>query len=73
MEAPITGLAGGKQYVAINAGYGGGLAHLEMASGRQPVTAKGRLLGCALGARGKLPPLPKEPTFRLRRIGPRWQ
>ncbi len=61
MAAPITYTVGGTQYVALNAGYGGGLAHLEMASGRQPMMAKGRLLVFALGARGMLPPLPAEP------------
>ena len=61
MAAPITYLVDGKQYVAVNVGYGGGLAHLEMASGRQAPMAKGRLLVFALGAHGELPPMPKDP------------
>ena len=60
MAAPITYLANGRQYVALNAGYGGGLAHMEMASGRQPAMAKGRLLVFALDGRATLPPMPRE-------------
>jgi quinohemoprotein ethanol dehydrogenase len=60
MAAPITYLANGRQYVALNAGYGGGLAHMELASGRQPAMAKGRLLVFALDGRATLPPMPRE-------------
>ncbi|MCB2109227.1 MAG: c-type cytochrome, partial [Rhodobacteraceae bacterium] len=61
MAAPITYMVEGTQYVAVNVGYGGGLAHLEMASGRQPPMAKGRLLVFALGGNATLPPMPPEP------------
>jgi quinohemoprotein ethanol dehydrogenase len=61
MAAPITYMIDGRQYIAINVGYGGGLAHLELTSGRQPMMANGRLLVFALGAKGALPPLPAEP------------
>ena len=60
MAAPIAYMVDGVQYIAVNVGYGGGVAHMEMASGRQPMMAKGRLLVFALKARESLPPLPKE-------------
>ena len=69
MAAPMTYMIDGVQYIAINAGYGGGLAHVEMASGRGPVIAKGRLLVFKLGGRATLPPLPPErPRSIPRRI-----
>ena len=61
MAAAMTYLVDGEQYIAINAGYGGGLAHIEMSSGRGPVLSTGRLLVFKLGGTESLPPMPVEP------------
>jgi quinohemoprotein ethanol dehydrogenase len=60
IAAPITYTLDGEQYIALNAGYGGGLAHSELNSGRAPTISKARLLVFKLGGKAKLPPLPEE-------------
>jgi quinohemoprotein ethanol dehydrogenase len=63
VAGPITFVAGGEQYVAVNAGWGGGAAQIERASGTALNRAPGRLLVFKLGATSKLPPLaPAEPV-----------
>jgi quinohemoprotein ethanol dehydrogenase len=61
MAAPMTYLLDGVQYIAVNAGYGGGVAHMEAAAGRGPNISSGRLLVFKLGGTARLPPLPDEP------------
>jgi quinohemoprotein ethanol dehydrogenase len=64
MAAPMSYMLDGVQYIAVNAGFGGGLAHIEMSSGRGPVIAKGRLLVFRLAGNAMLPPMPPEPPRR---------
>jgi quinohemoprotein ethanol dehydrogenase len=58
ISAPITYMAGGEQYVAVNAGWGGGLAHVERAAYSKMFLAQPRLLVFKLGGKAKLPPQP---------------
>jgi quinohemoprotein ethanol dehydrogenase len=58
ISAPITYLAGGEQYIAVNAGWGGGLAHVERAAYSNLFLGKPRLLVFKLGGKAKLPPMP---------------
>jgi quinohemoprotein ethanol dehydrogenase len=58
ISAPITYMANGEQYVAVNAGWGGGLAHVERSAYTQMHLSKPRLLVFKLGGTAKLPPLP---------------
>lgn len=68
MAAPMSYMLDGQQYIAVNAGYGGGLAHMEAAAGRGPNISSGRLLVFKLGGTATLPPMPAEP---LRKPPPR--
>ncbi|MXP42066.1 PQQ-dependent dehydrogenase, methanol/ethanol family [Altererythrobacter soli] len=58
ISAPITYMANGEQHIAVNAGWGGGLAHVERSAYSQMHLSKPRLLVFKLGGRAKLPPLP---------------
>jgi quinohemoprotein ethanol dehydrogenase len=58
IAAPIAYMAGGEQYIAVNAGWGGGLAHVERAAYSQLFLSKPRLLVFKLGGTARLPPLP---------------
>ena len=58
IAAPITYMAGGEQYIAVNAGWGGGLAHVERSNYTKLFLSKPRLLVFKLGGKAKLPPLP---------------
>jgi quinohemoprotein ethanol dehydrogenase len=60
VAAPITYMVDGEQYVAVNAGWGGGLAHVERAKYSHLFLGKPRLLVFKLGGTAKLPPLPPE-------------
>jgi quinohemoprotein ethanol dehydrogenase len=60
IAAPITYMIDGVQYVAVNAGWGGGLAHVERSNYTQLFLGKPRLLVFKLGGTAKLPPLPPE-------------
>ena len=60
VAGPITYRVKGVQYVAVNAGWGGGLAHVQANSFRDLKVSPARLLVFRLGATGKLPPLPPE-------------
>jgi quinohemoprotein ethanol dehydrogenase len=58
IAAPITYMLDGRQYVAVNAGWGGGLAHVERARYTRLAVYKPRLLVFRLGGSAKLPPPP---------------
>ena len=58
IAAPITYMVDGVQYVAVNAGWGGGLAHVERSNYTALFLSKPRLLVFKLGGKAKLPPLP---------------
>lgn len=53
----------GEQYIAINVGWGGGVAHIEQAVGRAMNLSKGRLLAFKLGGNTVLPPLGEAPPL----------
>ncbi len=57
VAGPITFMAGGEQYIAVNAGWGGGAAQIERGMGIAENRAAGRLLVFKLGGRMQLPPL----------------
>jgi quinohemoprotein ethanol dehydrogenase len=60
IAAPITYMVDGVQYIAVNAGWGGGLAHVERSNYAKLFIGKPRLLVFKLGGTAKLPPMPKE-------------
>jgi quinohemoprotein ethanol dehydrogenase len=60
IAAPIAYEVGGEQYIAVNAGWGGGLAHVERSQYTQLFLSKPRLLVFKLGGTARLPPLPPE-------------
>jgi quinohemoprotein ethanol dehydrogenase len=57
VAGPITYEIGGVQYVAVNAGWGGGAAQIERGAGTAQHRASARLLVFKLGAKKQLPPL----------------
>ena len=57
VAGPITFLVGDQQYIAVNAGWGGGAAQIERATGTAMNRAKARLLVFKLGGTQQLPPL----------------
>jgi quinohemoprotein ethanol dehydrogenase len=59
IAAPIAYEVGGEQYIAVNAGWGGGLAHVERSQYSQLFLSKPRLLVFKLGGTAQLPPLPR--------------
>ncbi|WEK47781.1 MAG: PQQ-dependent dehydrogenase, methanol/ethanol family [Candidatus Andeanibacterium colombiense] len=60
IAAPIAYMVDGVQYIAVNAGWGGGLAHVERSNYTQLFLGKPRLLVFKLGGKAQLPPMPKE-------------
>jgi len=58
IAAPVTYSVNGVQYVAVNAGWGGGLAHVERSNYKELFLGKPRLLVFKLGGTAKLPPPP---------------
>lgn len=60
MAAPITFMVDGVQYIAINAGWGGGMAHVERAAFSELRLSRPRLLVFRLGGTAQLPPMPAE-------------
>ena len=60
IAAPITYLVDGEQYIAVNAGWGGGLAHVERSNYNQLFLGPPRLLVFKLGGTAQLPPAPPE-------------
>ncbi len=63
IAGPITYTIDGEQYIAVNAGWGGGLAHFERASGHGMNVSSARLLVFKLGGTAQLPPLPEAPPL----------
>ena len=57
VAGPISFMVDNQQYIAVNAGWGGGAAQIERAMGTAMNRASARLLVFKLGASGKLPPL----------------
>ena len=55
----------GEQYIAINVGWGGGVAHLEQAAGPAMHLSKGRLLVFKLDGKATLPPLGDAPPLDI--------
>ncbi len=60
VAAPITYSVHGVQYLAVNAGWGGGLAHVQANSFRDLHVSPARLLVYRLGGTAQLPPLAPE-------------
>ena len=58
VAGPISYELDGEQYIAVNAGWGGGAAQIERGAGTAMNRASARLLVFKLGGRKKLPPLP---------------
>src|SRR5690606_9009016 len=58
VAGPITYLVDGEQYIAVNAGFGGGAAQIERSTGIARNRASARLLVFKLGGTATLPPLP---------------
>ena len=58
VAAPITYAVDGVQYLAVNAGWGGGLAHVQANSFKDLQVSPARLLVYRLGGTAKLPPMP---------------
>jgi quinohemoprotein ethanol dehydrogenase len=61
VAGPITYLVDGVQYIAVNAGFGGGAAQVERGIGIARHRAEARLLVFKLGGTAELPPLPEAP------------
>ena len=59
----------GVQYIAVNAGWGGGLAHVERAAYSDLHLGKPRLLVFKLGGTARLPPMPAE-SFAVPELSP---
>jgi quinohemoprotein ethanol dehydrogenase len=60
VAAPIAYAVDGVEYIAVNAGWGGGLAHVQANSFRDLHVSPARLLVYRLGGKAQLPPLPPE-------------
>ena len=65
MSGPITYTLDGEQYVAVNAGWGGGMAMAELRGGRGMQRSDGRVLVFKLGGKATLPALPNLPPIPL--------
>ena len=63
VAAPITYAIDGEQYVAFNAGWGGGLAHIEGFRFKDLKVSKARLLVFKLGGTASLPPFDDAPAM----------
>ena len=70
MAGPITYMIDGQQYIAVNAGWGGGMAMAELRGGRDMHRSTARTLVFKLGGTAKLPlleppaPIPAPPPSR---------
>jgi quinohemoprotein ethanol dehydrogenase len=63
VSGPITYELNGEQYIAVNAGWGGGAAQVERGAGTAESRASARLLVFKLGGRKQLPPLQPAPPI----------
>jgi quinohemoprotein ethanol dehydrogenase len=59
VAGPITFMVNGEQYIAVNAGWGGGAAVIERGKGTARNRAAARLIVFKLGGTVQLPPLPE--------------
>ncbi len=62
MAGPIAYQVDGEEYIAVNAGVGGGRAHNDAAAGRGPEVSGARLLVFKLDGTAQLPPLVPDPV-----------
>jgi quinohemoprotein ethanol dehydrogenase len=69
IAAPITYMVDGEQYIAVNAGWGGGLAHVERSAYSDLHLGPPRLLVFKLGGTTELPPMPEE-SFVVPELSP---
>ena len=60
VAGPITYMLDGVQYIAVNAGWGGGAAQIERGAGKELPRAAARLLVYKLGGTAVLPPMKPE-------------
>jgi quinohemoprotein ethanol dehydrogenase len=60
VAGPITYMLDGVQYIAVNAGWGGGAAQIERGAGKELPRASARLLVFKLGGTAVLPPMKPE-------------
>jgi quinohemoprotein ethanol dehydrogenase len=60
VSGPITYELDGQQYIAVNAGWGGGAAQVERGAGKELPRASARLLVFKLGGTATLPPMKPE-------------
>jgi quinohemoprotein ethanol dehydrogenase len=66
VAGPISYMLDGVQYIAINAGWGGGMALVEMSQGKPPLqNGPARLLVFKLDGQAKLPPFTPNPVARV--------
>jgi quinohemoprotein ethanol dehydrogenase len=63
LAGAITYTVDGEQYIAANAGWGGGMAMAELRGGRGMQRSDARLLVFKLGGTATLPPLPQRPPI----------
>jgi quinohemoprotein ethanol dehydrogenase len=63
VAGPITFAVDGEQYIAVNAGWGGGAAQVERSIGIARNRAPARLLVFKLGGKAELPALPEAPPI----------
>jgi len=69
IASPITYTLDGEQYIAVNSGWGGGMALVEMAQGKPPLqNGPARLMVFRLGGTAKLPAF--NPAEREQRVEP---
>lgn len=69
IAAPITYEVDGVQYIAVNAGWGGGLAHVERGAFSALFLGRPRLLVFRIGGTAQLPPMPAE-SFAIPELAP---
>lgn len=62
IAAPVTYTVDGEQFIAINAGWGGGMGMFEVRTGKDVNRSDARLLAFKLGGTAALPPLPDAPA-----------
>jgi quinohemoprotein ethanol dehydrogenase len=62
MSGPIAYSIDGEEYIAVNAGMGGGRAHNDAAAGRGPEVTPARLVVFKLGGTAQLPPFVPDPV-----------
>jgi quinohemoprotein ethanol dehydrogenase len=63
VAGPVTYTVDGEQYIAVNAGWGGGMALVELAYGRTRDNSSARVLAFKLGGTATLPPLDPQPPI----------